>query len=130
LPIKIFVVNNDGYHAIRVTQENYFENRYVGSTADSGVTLPLLKKIADAYGIQHRIIKNNDSVHSVIAATLATQLPEIIEIIVDPEKHLMPKLGSFIKPDGTMASRPLEDLMPLLDRDEFLANMFTKPLFN
>lgn len=128
LPIKIFVINNDGYHAIRVTQENYFENRYVASTVETGVSLPSLKKIADAYGLRHRIIKNNTAVRVEIAATLADQQPEIIEIIVDPGKHLMPKLGSFIKPDGTMASRPLEDLMPLLDRAEFHANMFTKPL--
>lgn len=128
LPIKIFVINNDGYHAIRVTQENYFENRYVASTVETGVSMPSLKKIADAYGLRHRIIKNNTAVRIEIAATLADQQPEIIEIFVDPGKHLMPKLGSFIKPDGTMASRPLEDLMPLLDRAEFRANMFTKPL--
>lgn len=128
MPIKIFVINNNGYHAIRVTQENYFENRYVASTVETGVSLPSLKKIADAYGLRHRIIKNNTAVRVEIAATLADQKPEIIEILVDPGKHLMPKLGSFIKPDGTMASRPLEDLMPLLDRAEFRANMYTKPL--
>ncbi len=130
LPIKIFVVNNGGYHAIRVTQENFFENRYVSSTVESGVSLPSLTKIAAAYGVLHRSINNNDSVRSEIAATLANPRPEIIEILVDPCKHLTPKLGSFIKPDGTMASRPLEDLVPLLDRDEFLSNMFTKPLLN
>lgn len=128
LPIKIFVINNDGYHAIRVTQENYFENRYVASTAGSGVSLPSFKKIADAYGIGHRTIINNNTVRDEILNTLNNQLPEIIEILVDPGKHLMPKLGSFIKPDGTMASRPLEDLVPLLDRDEFRSNMLTKPI--
>ncbi|MES2047207.1 MAG: thiamine pyrophosphate-binding protein [Pseudomonadota bacterium] len=128
LPIKIFVINNDGYHAIRVTQENYFQNRYVGSTIKSGVSLPSLKKIADAYGMRHRVIVNNDAVRGEIAATLANQQPEIIEILVDPGKHLMPKLGSFIKPDGTMASRPLEDLMPLLDRAEFRSNMYITPI--
>jgi acetolactate synthase-1/2/3 large subunit len=48
--------------------------------------------------------------------------------MVDPGKHLMPKLGSLIKSDGTMVSRPLEDLLPLLDRIEFRSNMFTKPI--
>jgi len=128
LPIKIVVVNNDGYHAIRVTQENYFQNRYVGSTHESGVSLPNLKKIADAYGMGYRVIENNAGVRDGIAGMLATSGPEIVEIMVDPGKHLMPKLGSYIKPDGTMASRPLEDLLPLLDRDEFRANMFIKPL--
>ena len=128
LPIKIFVINNNGYHAIRVTQENYFENRYVASSVESGVSMPSLKKIANAYGLGHRIIQNNDEVGAEISATLANQQPEIIEILVDPSKHLMPKLGSFIKPDGSMASRPLEDLVPLLDREEFRANMINKPL--
>lgn len=128
LPIKIFVINNNGYHAIRVTQENYFDNRYVASTIETGVSLPSLKKIADAYGLRHRFIKNNDAVRFEIAATLSNQQPEIIEILVDPSKHLMPKLGSFIKPDGSMASRPLEDLIPLLDRIEFRANMINNPL--
>lgn len=128
LPIKIFVINNDGYHAIRVTQENYFESRYVGSTVESGVSLPNLKKISDAYGVNYRLIRNNDEVRGGVVASLANQQPEIIEILVDPDRHLMPKLGSFIKPDGTMASRPLEDLMPLLDRAEFRANMFINPV--
>jgi acetolactate synthase-1/2/3 large subunit len=128
LPIKIFVVNNDGYHAIRVTQENYFERRYVASTSDSGVSLPSLKKIADAYGLRHRVIADNASVRDGISAALGNPQPEIIEIMVDPGKHLTPKLGSFIKPDGTMASLPLEDLLPLLDRAEFKALMFTRPL--
>jgi acetolactate synthase-1/2/3 large subunit len=128
LPIKIFVINNGGYHAIRVTQENYFNQRYVGSTMESGVSLPSLKKIADAYGLHYRVIQNNAAVRDEIHGTLSNQQPEIIEIMVDPHRHLMPKLGSYIKPDGTMASRPLEDLLPLLERDEFRANMYTKPL--
>jgi len=128
LPIKIFVINNDGYHAIRVTQETYFQNRYVASTAESGVSLPSLKKIAAAYGMGHRVIATNGEVRGGIADVIATPGPEIIEVMVDPGKHLSPKLGSAIRPDGTMVSRPLEDLMPLLDREEFKANMYTKPL--
>ena len=128
LPIKIFVINNDGYHAIRVTQETYFQNRYVASTMESGVSLPSLKKIAAAYGLAHRVIATNGQVRGQIAEVLALPGPEIIEVMVDPAKHLSPKLGSAIRPDGSMVSRPLEDLVPLLDREEFRANMFTKPL--
>lgn len=126
--IKIFVINNDGYHAIRVTQENYFQNRYVGSTASSGVSLPALSRIANAYGIAYRQIASNDAVVENLRGVLGNPEPEIIEVMVDPGKHLMPKLGSYIKADGTMASKPLEDLLPLLDREEFRANMFTRPL--
>ncbi|RQO58757.1 hypothetical protein DBR47_13895 [Paucibacter sp. KBW04] len=128
LPVKIFVINNKGYHAIRVTQETYFQNRYVASTAESGVSLPELKRIATAYRIAYRRISTNGEVHAQIEASLKQAGPEIIEVMVDPAKHLMPKLGSAIRADGSMVSRPLEDLMPLLDREEFRANMFTQPL--
>lgn len=128
LPIKIFVINNGGYHAIRVTQETYFENRYVASTQESGISLPDLDKICLAYGLAYRRITNNTEARHQISQSLALNTPEVIEVMVDPQRHLMPKLGSFIKSDGTMASRPLEDLVPLLDRTEFYANMITKPL--
>jgi acetolactate synthase-1/2/3 large subunit len=125
LPVKIFVVNNNGYHAIRVTQENYFQKNYVGSTAETGVSMPNLQALAHAYGIAHRRMENNATVRDVIAQAIASAQPEIIEILVDPNKHLLPKLGSFIRADGTMESRPLEDLVPLLDIDEFKSNMYT-----
>jgi acetolactate synthase-1/2/3 large subunit len=128
LPIKIFVINNGGYHAIRVTQETYFENRYVASTESSGISLPALDKICHAYGLAYRKIEHNKEIAGQIKETLNVNAPEVIEVVVDPNKHLMPKLGSYIKVDGTMASRPLEDLVPLLDRAEFHANMITKPL--
>jgi acetolactate synthase-1/2/3 large subunit len=128
LPIKIFVINNGGYHAIRVTQETYFESRYIASTQESGISLPELDKICQAYGLAYRRISKNSEVRNQISESLNHALPEVIEVMVDPKKHLMPKLGSFIKSDGTMASRPLEDLLPLLDRSEFYANMITKPI--
>ncbi len=128
LPVKIFVINNNGYHAIRVTQETYFSSLYVASTEPSGVSLPSLEKIARAYGLKYRTIVNNEAVREGITQVLADDSPEIIELRVDPTKHLAPKLGSFVKPDGTMASRPLEDLVPLLDREEFRLNMFINPI--
>jgi acetolactate synthase-1/2/3 large subunit len=128
LPVKIFVLQNNGYHAIRVTQESYFENRYVASSAETGVSIPPLDRIATAYGISHRVIANNESVRNAISEVLNNKKPEIIEVITDPAKHLFPKLGSYIKSDGTMASRPLEDLLPLLEREELRNNMFIEIL--
>lgn len=128
LPVKIFVLQNNGYHAIRVTQENYFSGRYVASTPETGVSVPPFEKIASAYGIAYRRIDRNEAAAAQIQATLTDPQPEIIEVVVDPNKHLSPKLGSMIRADGTMVSRPLEDLVPLLDRAEFRANMLIDPL--
>lgn len=128
LPVKIFVLQNNGYHAIRVTQDSYFENRYVASSNETGVSIPPFDRIAAAYGLAHRVIADNKSIRSIINQVLENPAPEIVEVIVDPSKHLFPKLGSYIKSDGTMASRPLEDLLPLLDREELRSNMFIEVL--
>jgi acetolactate synthase I/II/III large subunit len=116
LPIKIFVVSNEGYHAIRVTQKGYFKKNYVGSTIKSGVSLPNLKEISRAYGISYTSIKNNKEVNKKLKEIYSNINAQIIEVFTDPIKQLEPKLGSIIKSDGSMVSRPLEDLVPLLDR--------------
>ncbi len=128
LPIKVFVISNEGYHSIRVTQETYFDNFHVASSPASGVSIPNLRRIADAYELGYSRITSNEETREGIRRALGTNAPELIEVMVDPSKPLLPKLSSYIKPDGTMASRPLEDLVPLLDREEFRRNMFIKPL--
>ena len=128
LPIKIFIISNEGYQSIRVTQETYFKNFFVASSKESGVSLPVIRKIADAYGIKYSLIATNEDVRAEIQKAISTKEPELIEVIVHPTKPLLPKLSSYVKPDGSMASLPLEDLVPHLDREEFLRNMFIKPI--
>ena len=121
LSIKIFVLQNQGYHAIRVTQDNYFNKRYIGSSSSTGIELPNLKKISKAYGLKYSKILNNKNV-------IKNNETEIIEVMIDPSKHLTPKLGSFLNKHGKMTSAPLEDLSPLLKREEFRSNMIIKPI--
>ena len=61
-----------------------------------------------------------------VIKTLKNNYPEIIELIVDPKKHLYPKLASKINEDGSMFTPPLEDLFPFLNRDEYNQNMIAK----
>ena len=128
LPIKIFVLQNNNYHAIRVTQDTYFNSKYIASSNETGVSVPSFKKIAKAYNFKYSRINNNNLLATKLKKILATNHPEIIEVIVNPKKHLIPKLGSVLKKDGSMVSSPLEDLHPLLDRDEFLKNMLIDPV--
>lgn len=128
LPIKLFILNNDGYGSIKNMQRNYFDGLYVSSDPSSGVTLPSSEKIAYAYGIKYLVIKTNDDVEEKVNEALNFNGPVICEVIVDPVEATMPKLTSAVKPDGSMVSKPLEDLWPFLDREEFLANMIVKPL--
>ena len=124
LPIKIFVFNNAGYHAIRITQEKYFDSRYVGSTEHTGVHIPSFSNVANCYGLRYRKLHSNVQIKTLIANVLTTNEPEIIEVILDPHKPTEPTIGSYMRSDGTMSSRPLEDMVPLVDREELRNLMF------
>jgi len=127
LPIKLFVLNNDGYASIRTSQTRYF-GRLAGADASSGVTLPPLRGVAEAYGLPYaRIARDQDLVEQV-SRLLAVPGPTVIEVMTPREEPRAPSLSSMRKPDGSMVSKPLEDLWPFLDRDEFLSNMIIPPL--
>ena len=118
LKVKIFIFQNKGYHAIRVTQETYFKNRYVGSSDSSGVKMPDIKKIVKSYGLKYNSISNNIEISRKLNQILKTDDAEIIEVKIDPKKHLYPKLTSQINKNGKMSTSPLEDLYPFISRDE------------
>jgi acetolactate synthase-1/2/3 large subunit len=123
LPIKIFVLNNNGYHSIRQTQNNYFSLPYVGVCKDSGLFFPQLEKIAAAYEMAYVCCHNHAEMESCIRTTLAIDRPIICEIMVTPDQPFSPKVSSIRSADGRMISRPLEDLAPFLNRDELADNM-------
>lgn len=127
LPIKIFVFNNNGYLAIRITQGSFF-HRFYGIDSKTGVSFPDLKKIAKAYGIKFLRINSLMGISKKINETLNSRGPCICEIMMSPDQRLIPKPSSVSNPDGTFTSKPLEDTYPFLDRKEFLENMIIKPV--
>ena len=128
LPVKIFVYNNNGYLSIKNTQKAFFDGNFVGSEPNSGVILPDMEKISNAYGIKFFRIKNNAEAEKTVPEILAEKGPAIIEVMLDPFEQLGPKAASKRLPDGRMVSAPLEDLFPFLPREEFLENMIIGPV--
>ncbi len=125
MPIKIFLINNGGYHSIRQTQTNFFGEPLVGVGVDSrDLSFPDMSKLAPAYGFPYRKITKNSELGSVIEETLALKGPAICEIFVDTEQKFEPKSATKRLPDGTLVSAPLEDLAPFLDEKELEENMF------
>ncbi len=124
LPIKFFVLNNNGYVSIRNTQNTHFEGRLVASGESSGLSLPSLKKNAAAYEIPYSRIESHDNLHEKIREFLETKGPAICEIMLLPTHVTAPKTSVYKKADGSFAARPMEDLAPFLDREEFRDNMF------
>jgi acetolactate synthase-1/2/3 large subunit len=122
LPIKIVVVNNDGYASIRSSQERWF-GRLTGADRTSQLTLPEIQKIAAAFGIAASRVERESELEGALSAMLASPGPAICEVLVPPEEDRVPRLASYRRPDGVMESKPLEDMFPFLDPVEVEANL-------
>lgn len=117
MPLKIFVLENESYLAIKTTQKAFFGGHFTGSNPASGVVCPNLEKIAAAYGIPYlSISENGEKLQQVVAETLATEGPVICEVHMHPEQTLFPKSASFMdKTTGKMTSAPLDKMAPFMN---------------
>jgi acetolactate synthase-1/2/3 large subunit len=117
MPLKIFVLENEGYLAIKTTQKSFFGGHFTGSNPASGVVCPNLEKIANAYGIAYTSCsENGEALRETIAKVLAAPTHMICEIHMHPEQTLFPKSASFMnKETGKMSSAPLEKMAPFMD---------------
>jgi acetolactate synthase-1/2/3 large subunit len=127
LPIKFFVINNRGYASIRTSQSNYF-NLLVGADDTSGLRLPELTKVAQAYGLKTARLDDPACLRDRIKEVLASDGPVVCEVVVRADEPRGPRVASAQRVDGSMVSKPLEDLWPFLDREEFRSNMIVPPL--
>jgi len=123
LPVKLFVYNNGGFLSIKLTQKSFFNGNMVGSDASSGIILPELKKIAEAYGFAYEKLSTNADACAKVPGIINAKEAVFCEVMCDPFEVLSPKAASKRLSDGTMVSAPLEDMFPFLDRDEFAENM-------
>ncbi len=124
LPVKIFLINNNGYHSIRQTQKNFFGEPLVGVGGDSrDLSFPDMEKLAWAYGYPYFKVCHNEELGETIKKALATEGPLICEVFVTTDQNFEPKSSGKRLPDGTMVSPPLEDLAPFLPEEEMDANM-------
>ncbi|MFZ0747360.1 MAG: thiamine pyrophosphate-binding protein [Terracidiphilus sp.] len=128
LPIKFFVLNNDGYASIRASQKAYFGNASIGADQRTGLTLPDLSKVGAGFGLQTVVIENQSELCSEVRQVLEMSGPVVCDVRVIPDEIRAPRLSSVQKADGTFVSKPLEDLWPFLDREEFTSNMMIPAL--
>ena len=128
LPIKFFVLDNGGYASIQAMQRNYFEGRLVGSDPSSGLTLPDVGRIAEAYGLQTARIVDQTDLRSQLRAVLQMDGPVVCIVKTSPTEKTMPRVTSVPRKDGTLISNPMEDMWPFLEREELSANMVAKPV--
>ena len=118
LPVKLFIADNKGYSMIYGSQNGNFAGRLTGCTKESGLTLPDMKKIAEAFGIKGMHIDNEANLTEQVREVLDYDGPVVCTYNADITQKILPKQTNYMREDGQMASRPLEDMMPLLDREE------------
>lgn len=128
LPVKVFLLNNWGYHSIRQTQANFFPDNIVGCGTDSGLGFPDFGKIAHAFGFAFQRCASHEELDEAISATLATPGPAMCEVLLDLRQPFAPKLSSRKLDDGRMVTAPLEDMAPFLSREELAENMLVPVL--
>ncbi len=127
LPIKFFILNNDGYSSIRTSQLRWF-GRLTAADPTSGLKLPDILGIAAAYGLATKRIENQKNLRAEVRAVLDMPGPVVCDVISLPDEARIPSLSSAQRKDGSLFSKPLEDLWPFLDRKEFLENMIIPPV--
>lgn len=124
LNIKIFWLNNDGYHSIRQTQTNLFHSNYCGISSEYGVSFPSAERIAWAYGYPFIRIDSLKDIDEKLDLVLSVPGPVICEAVLDQQQFFAPKLSSKILPDGTIVSPSIEDMYPFLPESEMKGNYF------
>lgn len=128
LPVKIFLMNNNGYVSIFQTHRNFFKGVEVGGGPKSGVTFPDFQKVAAAFGLPYARATKESELGEAIQQTLEADGPSFCEVFIDENAAFAPKLGAKAHPDGRITSPPLEDLSPFLSREELEANMIVPVL--
>ncbi len=124
--VKLFVLNNNGYHSIRQTQRNLFKPPLIGLDPSTGVGFPDFEKVADAFGFKYFQVDNEPDVKSVIEDALKAEGPVLVNVVVDPDQNFVPKLSSKVLPDGSIVSPSMDDMFPFLPRDEYESNRYLR----
>ena len=125
LPIKLFVLNNNGYLTIKQTQEYGFSGRLMGCNQETGLSFPDILKLAEAYKIRYVRLDNQENLKREVKQVVDYEGPVVCEIIMDPDQQQIPKVLNRRNPDGTMETVSIEDMYPYLPREELEENMLS-----
>ncbi len=117
LPIKFFVINNNGYQFVRMSQRAYGIEPPFGTEIKSGVPIPEIRKIVEAYGLNYTKCAEPQLLEAVVKTVLNSNQTEVCEIFVEEEQEVCPRLKSVALKDGTFVSPEYHNLYPFLEKD-------------
>jgi acetolactate synthase-1/2/3 large subunit len=123
LPICMFILNNRGYASIRNTQRNYFQGRLIGTGPEAGMWMPDLEKLARAYAMPFLCIEDTEKLPGLLAQALALPRPCLVDVRLNSDEPLLPKVAAIPREDGSMVSMPLEDMIPQMPLERLIFEM-------
>lgn len=127
-PVKVFVMNNNGYLSIRQTQRKFFDSNFVGESKESGLYFPNIEFLAKAYNLKYLHIDSLLSLETNLDYIFKNDEPMLVDVMLLEDQEIIPTNATLIQEYGKMISKPLEDMYPFLPREEFLENLKVKPV--
>ena len=119
LPIRIFIINNDGYSMVRQTQEQWLNGEFVASSREGGPGFPDFCALAESFGIPSMVLDQNADIQESVLSVMQHNGPILCDVRIPADHRVIPQ---------SRFGRPIEDADPLLPRDEFKNNMIVAPL--
>lgn len=127
LPIRMVVFDNGGYASIRNTQRNYFQSRFIATGPASGLVIPDIAAVVNAFGITASTVTRQKDLRRVLKEFMSGPAPAVLVVKVLPNESLQPKVSALPQADGSILSMPLEDMTPLLPIEELTENLCFPP---
>lgn len=117
LNIKMFIMDNDGYASIRMTQQNYFGGAWIGCDSGTGVGLPNLELLSSTYEIPYYEVDSANFLNDESIRQYNKEGPLLVRVLVDPKQTFYPKISSRVTSSGSMESNPIHIMTPQLPND-------------
>ena len=110
LPLKILLINNDGYLSMKITQNIFFNGRLVAADKNSGVTFPDYEKVADVYNLPFIRVYNNDEIDEKLQQFFQIEGPAICEVMTHHGEVHEPKVIARLDENGNFIPGLLENI--------------------
>jgi acetolactate synthase I/II/III large subunit len=120
---KIFVINNGGYASLRNTQRSFFGADLIGSSENSGLTMPNWGLISAAYGIEYRSISESSALDRELKEIMESSKTQLIEVFCQHDQVVMPGVGNYKDEVGNLRSDALNEMKPKLSDDPIVNNL-------
>jgi acetolactate synthase-1/2/3 large subunit len=127
VPVKLCIMNNNGYSSIRYLQDNAFRGRQIGCDSSSGLSFPDFGKTAGAFGLKYVRIDAGGDVEAKVKAMVAEEGPLVCEVMCFEKQEFL-TVSSAMNSKKRLVNRPLEDQAPFIDRELFNKEMIVQPL--